>query len=345
MPPARKRVKGNWTDVASKQNNIRSALAFLAKVLVAVGLGYWLVSNRTLDAGSLRVLRQPHLVVHTILLFSLVSIGAATLRWLILLRAYGISVHPVRAAALQLMGLFFNAVIPGNLGGDFVKNLYVVRGRPVDVVALAVTERLLGMIALIWAGWLITLGNAGYVLGQPALAPWLGVLTVLALGAVLGPILVVVILPRVLPGELPGIFGGIVRQLRSAVQVLRDKPKSGLLVFSISLFIHVMNLAYFYRITSTLLGTAPPLSAIAVIFPVGLLTMVLPVSVAGVGVGHMAFDQLFSAVGLSGGANAFHAFIVGNVGPMLLGAIPYLVLRRSRPADVSSDAPSAVGSE
>lgn len=322
------------------QDNRRSTLIFLGKLLVTIGLGYWLITSRTLDAGSLRVLGEPRVLVSTVLLLLCVSIGAATLRWMVLLRAYGISIHPVRAAALQLMGLFFNAVIPGNLGGDFVKNLYVVRGRPVDVLALAVTERLLGMIALIWAGWLISLFNVRFVLAQPALAPWLGVLTVLALGSVIGPLVLVLLLPRFLPGQWPGLLGGILRQLRAAVQVLRDKPKSGLVVFLISLFIHTSNLTYFYLITSTLLGQAPPVAAISVIFPIGTLTLVLPVSVAGVGVGHMAFDQLFSAVGLSGGANAFHAFIVGNIGPMLLGAIPYLVLRRTRRAEAPEGASS-----
>jgi len=310
---------------------LKSALIFAGKVLVTLGLGYWLVSSRTLDAGSLRVLEQPGLLLATLLLFCVVTVGAATVRWSVLLHAYGISVHPLRAAALQLMGLFFNAVIPGNLGGDFVKNLYVVRGRPIDVVALAVTERLLGMIALIWAGWLVTLCNASYVLSEPALAPWLGILTLLALGSVAAPVILVLVLPRLLPRGLPGALGGILRQLGSAVQVLRDKPKSGLVVFLISLFIHTGNLTYFYLITSALLGAAPPVPAVSVIFPIGTLTLMLPVSVAGVGVGHMAFDQLFSAIGLSGGANAFHVFIIGDVGPTLLGAIPYLILRRTRP--------------
>lgn len=321
-----------WSkQVAAKQDRTKSALIFAGKLLITIGLGYWLVSSRTLDAGSLRVLGEPQLLLATILLFLIVTIGAAAVRWTVLLRAYGISVPPFRAAALQLMGLFFNAVIPGNLGGDFVKNLYVVRGRPIDVVALAVTERLLGMIALIWAGWLLTLANAGYVLEQPALAPWLGILTVLALGSVAAPVVVVWLLPRLLPRGVPGVLGGIIRQLSAAVQVLRDKPKSGIVVFLISLFIHTGNLSYFYLITSTLLGGAPPFPAVSVIFPVGTLTLMLPVSVAGVGVGHMAFDQLFSAVGLTEGANAFHVFIVGDIGPTLLGAIPYLILRRSRP--------------
>jgi uncharacterized membrane protein YbhN (UPF0104 family) len=337
---SRSEWNGRSKDVASNQHKMRSILTFGGKLLVAVGLGYWLISTRTLDASSLRVLKEPRILLYTVLLLFCVSIGAATLRWMVLLRAYGVSIHPLRAAALQLMGLFFNAVIPGNLGGDFVKNLYVVRGRPVDVLALAVTERLLGMIALIWAGWLITLFNAPYVLAQPALAPFLGLLTVLALGSVLGPLVVVLLLPRVLKGEWPGLLGRVALQLRGAVQVLRDKPKSGLVVFSISLLIHTGNLTYFYQITSALLGYDPPISALSVIIPIGLLTMVLPVSVAGVGVGHMAFDQLFSAVGLTGGANAFHVFLVGNVGPMLLGAIPYLVLRRTRPADGTLVPPS-----
>lgn len=318
--------------MATDQDKTKSALIFASKLLITIALGYWLVSSRTLDAGSLRVLGQPRIVLATILLFLVVTVGAASLRWSILLRAYGISIHPGRAAALQLMGLFFNAVIPGNLGGDFVKNLYVVRGRPLDVVALAVTERLLGMIALIWAGWLITLFNARYVLAEPALAPWLGILTILALGSVAAPVLVVLLMPRLLPKGLPGALGGIVRQLGAAVQVLRDKPKSGIVVFLISLFIHTGNLTYFYLLTSALLDMTPAVPAVSVIFPIGTLSLMLPISVAGVGVGHMAFDQLFSAVGLSGGANAFNAFIVGDVGPTLLGAIPYLLLRRTRPA-------------
>jgi len=319
--------------VASDQNTRRSTLIFALKLLVTLGLGYWLLSSRTLDASSLRVLGQPQVLLGTVLLFTVVTLASATLRWTILLRAYGISVHPGRALALQLMGLFFNAVIPGNLGGDFVKNLYVVRGRPVDVVALAVTERLLGMIALIWAGFLIALFNLSYVLSQPELAPWMGVLSVLALGSVVGPLVLVLLLPRLLPRAWSGPLGGILRQLSAAVRVLRDKPRSALLIFGISLLIHAGNLSYFYLVTSALLGFPPPVPAVSVIFPIGTLTLVLPVSMAGLGVGHLAFDQLFSAIGLTGGANAFNLFIVGNIGPMLLGALPYLVLRRARPKD------------
>ena len=76
------------------------------------------------------------------------------------------------------------------------------------------------------------------------------------------------------------------------------------------------------------MGRDVPLSAIASIFPLGVLTLIPPVSPAGIGVGHVAFDRLFAIIGLSGGATVFNVFLVGQIAPQLLGVFPYLALRR-----------------
>lgn len=314
------------------QETQKKILIFAAKLLVAGALGYWMLHSGTLDAGSLRVLGEPRLVLWMVGTFVGVSLGLGTLRWTVLLRAFGVRLEPGRAVALQHMALFFNTVIPGNLGGDFIKNLYVLRGRPLDVVALAVTERLLGMIALIWAGFIVTLVNFRYVTSQPAFLPWLGVLSVLAISSAVAPFFLVLVLPRILPQAGTGPLGNVIRQISSALEVLRARPRSGLVVFGISLLIHAGNLSYFYQITRSLVEGEPRVATIALLFPTGMLSLMLPISVAGVGVGHMAFEQLFEAVGLSAGANVFHVFLVGNIGPTLLGAIPYLFLRRTRAA-------------
>jgi len=57
--------------------------------------------------------------------------------------------------------------------------------------------------------------------------------------------------------------------------------------------------------------------------------MILPISPAGLGVGHVAFDRLFSMIGLHDGATVFNVYLIGQLTPCLLGVIPYLALRRT----------------
>ncbi|HNB96487.1 MAG TPA: hypothetical protein PLX07_16030, partial [Microthrixaceae bacterium] len=68
--------------------------------------------------------------------------------------------------------------------------------------------------------------------------------------------------------------------------------------------------------------------------PLGLLTIVLPISPAGFGVGHLAFDKLFAMVGLDGGATIFNVFLIGQIAGGVTGFLPYLTLKREGGHDV-----------
>jgi hypothetical protein len=59
----------------------------------------------------------------------------------------------------------------------------------------------------------------------------------------------------------------------------------------------------------------------------------LPISPGGFGVGHLAFDRLFAAIGLTGGATVFNVFILGQMAPSLIGVVPYLMMRRTLPQE------------
>ena len=60
----------------------------------------------------------------------------------------------------------------------------------------------------------------------------------------------------------------------------------------------------------------------------GMLSVVLPISYAGFGVGHVAFDQLFALCGMTGGATVLNNYLIGQTVPCLVGVVPYLALRR-----------------
>lgn len=298
--------------------------------MITAVLAAWLIRTKALDAGSLNLLGRSDALFWTLFTFVLVTNGLATTRWLSLLRAFDVRVPPVRALGLQLMALFFNNVIPGNVGGDFIKNAYVMRGRPVDVFALATGERLLGTIALVWTGFGIALANSSRILAEPRLHAVFGVLFALAVGGLLGPLVLFWGLKK-LRLDPKSSISRLLEQLRSAIQLFVDRPRYALIVFALSVLIHFGNLNLFYQMAQIAIGEGAELGFVALVFPVGMLTLMLPVSLAGLGVGHLAFDRLFQLAGLSGGANVFHLFIVANVGPCVLGAIPYLFLRRELP--------------
>jgi len=86
---------------------------------------------------------------------------------------------------------------------------------------------------------------------------------------------------------------------------------------------------FFKVLTDAVTGESAPYSSIATVFPIGNLTIMIPIAPAGVGVGHAAFEGLFKLVGLSQGATVFNLFLICTMAPCLLGVFPYLALRKT----------------
>jgi hypothetical protein len=106
---------------------------------------------------------------------------------------------------------------------------------------------------------------------------------------------------------------------------------------------HATAIAWVTILTRAATGQDASFSAIATVFPLGLLTVVIPISPAGMGVGHVAFDRLYAAIGLSGGATVFNIFLLGQMVPCLFGVIPYLLLKRAGDLPPTDAAPGAGG--
>ena len=59
------------------------------------------------------------------------------------------------------------------------------------------------------------------------------------------------------------------------------------------------------------------------LMPIGLITIAIPISPGGIGIGHVAFESLYSLAGYSGGADIFNLFVIIQLSIFLLGGIPY----------------------
>ena len=326
----------------------RSLLIFGAKAAVAAVLLGWLIRSHALDFAALGLFfERPWLLIGNLVL-SVFNVLFGALRWSVLLRLAGVRMPLGRALQLQMTALFFNVVIPGNVGGDVLKAVYAAREaepskRP-TVFLIVFVERLLGLAGLVLIAGVVTLWRGPALWQDPRLRDLSIAVAVLAGVTLIAPAIVLVAVRRS-GNRLESWTGGssrlakIANRLVLAARLVSADPAKLAISLTLSMALHGGSLLLFTALAQAITHQDVPLSAIASVFPLGTLTLILPISPAGIGVGHVAFDRLFTIIGLSGGANVFNLFLVGQVAPQLLGVFPYLGLRREGTLPTEAPAP------
>ncbi len=98
------------------------------KVGIAVAIIYLMVDKGLLNLNEMfRVLTVKDLAF--CLLLALMGLVFSAYRWMALLNGQGFKAHINQVFSLQLVGLFFNFVVPGGVGGDLIKGYYLVKSQ------------------------------------------------------------------------------------------------------------------------------------------------------------------------------------------------------------------------
>ena len=105
----------------------------------------------------------------------------------------------------------------------------------------------------------------------------------------------------------------------------------------ISIFGQTLGLSAFYIFASPFLSSSIQYVDIFTFVPIGMIVTAVPLAPGGMGVGHVAFSQLFSYLNVNNGANLFNIFWVTMLIINLLGVIPYLILGKSKKKIVSNE--------
>jgi uncharacterized protein (TIRG00374 family) len=317
---------------------VKSLAIFAAKVIVAATLIGWLMRSGVLKMGALSIfVERPILLVADLGLF-LFAVLTGTLRWRALLKLAGATVPLGRAFQLQLTALFFNVVIPGNVGGDVVKALYVAREEAPEkrtaILLIVFVERLVGLGGLVLVATFVGILRGPLLWQTPQLRQLAMAVGFLGVCTLVGPALFVLGMRRAgdrLEAWTSGttVIAKLAGRLVAAARLLSAGPKQLVIALSLSMAAHAGTMTFFTVLTRVITEQDVPFSSVATVFPLGILTMILPISPAGLGVGHVAFDRLFSMIGLHDGATVFNVYLIGQLAPCLIGVFPYLALKRS----------------
>jgi uncharacterized membrane protein YbhN (UPF0104 family) len=321
--------------VNAKGSTARTAARTALKWLLPLALIAWLLASGKLDLGTLaRVFSDPVLLCANVLGWAGCALVLAAARWKLLLGPEGASLPLLRAMRLQFIALFMNTAVPGNVAGDVYKNVLAARGIPSLTLTRSLTvvmvERVLGLAALVLIS-VLSIAARGGALPERA-RPLLPFVSLLGAGTV-GGVLVALLAARFASGagETPPA-AGLVTKLRAKVAEVGDallayarRPAALGGAFALSVLMHAVYIGLFVTLGRKVAPASLAPLDVSVIYPIGMLTSILPLAPGGIGVGHAAFASLFALFGAGRGADVFNAFIVGQMVPNLLGVIPYVL--------------------
>lgn len=271
--------------------NKKSRLMLLQLVLTTVAFGY-LYHTTDIPKLASAFHEAPWWSIPCATLALLGVVFAGTVRWQLLLRAYGAHTLPGLGYLfrLQLIGLFYN-MMPGAVGGDLLRGwvsrrAFGAQGASAGITVVLV-ERVFGLIGLMLLvlGLLVVHPIAG--LNAPA---WM-----LAAGLACGVAsLFAIALGRRLAPHLPGVLAARAAELPEL---------SNIAAFAIAMVVSVMNQALVGVMGHLAIGPLAPkqvrLIDSIVLSPIAFAAIFFPFTVAGAGTRDAAMRELYGKLGVS----------------------------------------------
>lgn len=304
------------------------------KLVFAAAIIYWLVQSDKLDFSLVtRSLKQWHTWA---IAFTLVVIQTMILsfRWKLLLEINSEKKLPYfQVVKITWIGLFFNTFLPGAVTGDLVKLVYA---RDLDkkisktyLVTSVFIDRIIGLSGLLL---ILGLSSLFYYESITGISKQMKTLIHFNLFLFTGAMFLVFSLfaPKKIQNifltyaEMVPILGKRIHKTLTEFWTIGRKKSVVLATIGLSLIIQLVTLTAFYTLTSPFYDQYIPLPYMITFIPVGFLAVAVPISPAGVGIGHAIFDKLFLFMKIKGGASFFNLYFLLQVCINLLGIFPYL---------------------
>lgn len=252
-------------------------------------------------AASLAALRSSNFpLVFLALLTAFVSWFINTFKWQVLLAGPGTHLTYRDLLRLNFIGLFYNLVLPGQVGGEVIKGVALSR-MGVSKVAAAVSvvaDRVTGLLALFLLGLFGIALSPQLAAGRTELLPWVAVLT-LAL-VVVSVVLVTGRAPALAltVGRALKLSGGRLDFLSRVTALPQDRELSAMLApMGLSLVVQGSIVLMNLFVCMALDVRVSYLTLLWIVAVVSLLQS-LPISIAGIGIREGAYVFLLNQVGV-----------------------------------------------
>ncbi|RUL86478.1 lysylphosphatidylglycerol synthase transmembrane domain-containing protein [Tautonia sociabilis] len=323
--------------------NSRPLLGYVVRLAIGLGLlGLAIWANREQIGQVLE--RRPDFALFGVG-FALYFAGVilAFVRWYFLVRALGLPFRMRDAMRLGFIGLLFNMVVPGAVGGDFVKAAYLMReqSRKTQAAASVAIDRLIGLLGM----FILAVAVGAFAWGgvEPPVRRLIGAAMFMTL-AVTGVMAVAFAPPlyRPLATRLAHRrrISHALHELAVMGSAYRRRMDVVLATVVMSSLTHVLNVLAFMIIGRSIFPVVPGLAQHFLIVPLVLFSTAIPLPFGALGVSEQISDVLFRLADYDGGALTMMAFHVAQYLGSLIALFVYLANAR-QVRSLTEEAPRA----
>jgi uncharacterized membrane protein YbhN (UPF0104 family) len=285
-----------WADSTRSARSIRWNLAKIALGLALVGA---LILSGQIDLHVLVELASRPWAVAASLALLFLTLPIVALRWMILLRALGLSIRFGPVFHFVAIAVLANAFLLGVAGGDAVRGLYAWRavgGNGAIVTMSVVIDRALSLCAILLIGAVALVFNWGRVIEEPVLVALATSVVLTLAAAVVGACLLLAApgLLRSLGKRLPVVprLAGMIGEATEVVLRLRNNLAALLAAFALALSAQLLSIAAVVVVAMSAGIGSLGVSGLSFAVPLTLLANSWPITPSGLGVGEAAFAQL-----------------------------------------------------
>ncbi len=309
-------------------------ISAIIKFIFAGGIIYWLLQSGRLDFSIVMKSLESGTSVYIASAFYLCAVLTSTFRWKKILEVK--TKHTLnykKILPINWIGLFFSTFLPGVVTGDVVKLLYIKdeshEFSKTFLLTSVFIDRIIGLCGLLFLAGVTSILNYNEL---TALSKEVTVLIhfnfMLFLGAI--TFIIGLLLPKNVQNVIYGLclkvpkIGTKIKSTLEQAWLLGSYKKTTFLCLGLSIFVQFLGITSIWILTKPYYPAPISLSLLLGIIPIGLISIAIPISPSGAGVGHVVFEKLFSLLGVPNGASLFNLHFLIIIFVNLIGVIPYI---------------------
>jgi len=283
-------------------------LVFCLKLTLAITLLYWLYDSQVLDLGAFQQLEFNSKTVQLLGLNAMLLFSGAillSLRMWRLLNLLDFDVSITEAIRVNLASMCLGLMLPGLIGVDAIRATYFclkAKNRKVDVITCILTDRIIGIYALILLATIAAaigafIDHQSIHIGFVIVSGGTLLIATLGLALISSKHLLEESLLSIFYNRLPAVLHEFIGAIQRIISFRQDVGLC-LLITLISQSITIIN----FVIIGSLINDNLPVLAHFIMDPIALFFNSVPITPGGLGITESAFAYLYESANSGNGA-------------------------------------------
>lgn len=303
---------------------------------------FWLFQQGKLDFEIInKTFKRPFFSIFCFILITMTSVLAGYRYMLLIKKKLKPKTKVTSFIKTNWIGLYFNSILPGSVTGDLVKIFYLQKFTENTskkyLLASVFIDRIFGLFGLF-----INLGICSllYLLfSKASVSESFQKLISFNLLVLVSSLLAIIILKS--PKTLNACITLAQKILpKSLHPKLQDLLEHSMTIQSriipqvlLSVLVQFFAVSSFWILTKDYAAGEFSFIQAMISVPLGFLSQSIPLAPAGIGVGHVAFDQIFKFLSIDNGASLFNLYLVFMMTSNLIGVFPYILYKKQHNLD------------